>query len=1143
MARFRSGRVSHQHIGITSFTDEKLVLGVIGNVNISNDTNISGILTVGQQLDAPNIVVTGAGSSITVDDINARNLIVSGIATFNGRIGAGDSLGSPGQYLKCTEDGVTWASFGGVRDSILHTATAGQTTFTGFTYNPFFTDVYVNGVKLVNSEYSAPGGNTITIYSPCFEGDVVEFISFNVDSLTNGQASGGSTLGINTTGTSLFNNIFAVGVVTAFQFHGDGSNLTGINTTSTYAEVAGISTLSEGLTGSPNLVVGVITATEYRGNGQYLEGIISGIEFQNEGTTVGTAGTVNFVGNGVTAHYDAASGISTINIGHYSNAAGIATVAVNAQGLIGSPNITVSDIVANNVSVVQTLTYEDVTNVDSVGLVTARSGLRVHSNGIDVAAGIVTSANGFEGNITGDCYGNADTATIALNLTGSPHINVTGIVASGGIVVSGLVTATTFVGNLVGSVVGGNVNAYDGAFSNNVTANKFYGDGSNLDGIVTTNDTPPASPTDGALWWKSDEGILKIYYTDVDSSQWVDASPGSGGGGSGGGGTDLINDATPQLGGDLDLNNYNISGTGNISATGTLDIGGRANVGNIFSTGIVTATNFYGDIVGNVTGNIVGNVTGTFNTSGISTVGSLDANGSADISGSIVVGGHTNLGNVSMSGVATATEFHGDGQYLTNIYSAPPQGISTTGFTGLTDLFCAGTLEVDKQSILDDVIVSAAATFQGALSANTGPVILNNTTLNGISIFTGLSTFVDIDVDGLTELDDVSVTGVSTFSGVIDANAGVLANTLKVEDLTATRVVFTGTGGEIEDSANLTFDGTTLTTGSFAGDGSNLTNVTNSALTNSTIGLGGVNLVLGQSYNTPGLNLSNAINYPYTSLTGITTDIIGDTSPQLGGNLDVNNKNIDIGDCTTPGSDNTLKIGSNGLEMHHRPGAFATYIQNKNKDTNLWITGQNTSGTWGHIFLRPYLNAFSGVACWWGGATELYYGNTGAKKLETTSGGVTITGTLSKSGGSFKIPHPVAGLSTTKHLVHSFLEGPQMDLIYRGKIDLVGGTATVNIDTKAGMTEGTFVLLNRDIQCFTSNETGWTAVKGSVSGNILTITAQDNTCTDTISWMVVGERQDDTVKSLDMTDSEGNLIVEPDQPAPDTKHADVQSQI
>ena len=79
------------------------------------------------------------------------------------------------------------------------------------------------------------------------------------------------------------------------------------------------------------------------------------------------------------------------------------------------------------------------------------------------------------------------------------------------------------------------------------------------------------------------------------------------------------------------------------------------------------------------------------------------------------------------------------------------------------------------------------------------------------------------------------------------------------------------------------------------------------------------------------------------------------------------------------------------------------------------------------------------------------------------------------------------------------------------------------------MTEGTFVLLNREVQCFTSNETGWGAVKGSVSGNILTITAQDNSSTDTISWMVIGERQDDKIKSpeMDITDADGKLITEP----------------
>ena len=104
-----------------------------------------------------------------------------------------------------------------------------------------------------------------------------------------------------------------------------------------------------------------------------------------------------------------------------------------------------------------------------------------------------------------------------------------------------------------------------------------------------------------------------------------------------------------------------------------------------------------------------------------------------------------------------------------------------------------------------------------------------------------------------------------------------------------------------------------------------------------------------------------------------------------------------------------------------------------------------------------------------------------------------------------------------------------MDLIYRGKTDLVAGISTINIDTKAGMTEGTFVTLCRDIQCFTSNEAGWTAVKGSVTGNKITIIAQDNSCTDTISWMVVGERQDDNAKSSNCTDNDGNLIIEPDK--------------
>ncbi len=142
------------------------------------------------------------------------------------------------------------------------------------------------------------------------------------------------------------------------------------------------------------------------------------------------------------------------------------------------------------------------------------------------------------------------------------------------------------------------------------------------------------------------------------------------------------------------------------------------------------------------------------------------------------------------------------------------------------------------------------------------------------------------------------------------------------------------------------------------------------------------------------------------------------------------------------------------------------------------------------------------------------------------TGTVSVPGSLSKGSGSFKIDHPLPSKTETHNLVHSFVESPQANNIYRGKVVLVDGSATINIDTVSGMTDGTYVLLNTNTQCFTSNETGWTAVKGSVSGNILTITSQVS-CTDTISWMVIGERHDQHMIDTDWTNEDGKVIVEP----------------
>ena len=60
-----------------------------------------------------------------------------------------------------------------------------------------------------------------------------------------------------------------------------------------------------------------------------------------------------------------------------------------------------------------------------------------------------------------------------------------------------------------------------------VTANGFTiaSTASGSGATVTTDDSAPSSPNDGDLWWKSDEGRLKVYYADANTSQWVDASP------------------------------------------------------------------------------------------------------------------------------------------------------------------------------------------------------------------------------------------------------------------------------------------------------------------------------------------------------------------------------------------------------------------------------------------------------------------------------------------------------------------------------------------------------------------------------------------------------------------------------------------
>ena len=146
-------------------------------------------------------------------------------------------------------------------------------------------------------------------------------------------------------------------------------------------------------------VVGVVSATSFFGDGSNLSGITAGATLsagsgdQRVVLTSLTSGTMTAAATDAELTYN--SGTNTLSATTFSGAlTGNVTgnTSGTAGGLSGTPDITVGNVTGAAATFTGVLTYEDVTNVDSIGVVTARSGIRIGTGGTvgPASAGIVT---------------------------------------------------------------------------------------------------------------------------------------------------------------------------------------------------------------------------------------------------------------------------------------------------------------------------------------------------------------------------------------------------------------------------------------------------------------------------------------------------------------------------------------------------------------------------------------------------------------------------------------------------------------------------------------------------------------------------------------------------------------------------------
>lgn len=663
-------------VGLSTFQDGIFVTGVstfANNLDINANVDIFGTT----ELDRLNVsgmstlaaVDINAGE-VGVSTITSQFLNVTGVSTLAyvdinaGEVGV--------QTVNTVSLNVSAAStFGGEVDINNQVQVSGATTFASNVTVNGTTDLFttiIGGHLDINNTMDVAGVSTFQKVVNFEEGAII-------------------------VGVSTFSNDLDIDASVDIDGHTelDNLNVSGVST------FVGLSTFQNGI-----FVTGVATFAQDID----IDGSID-IDGHLEVDNLRASGVSTFVGMSTFQNGIYVTGVSTFANNLDINASVDISNDLSVTGNAGIGSLIVSGIstLTGNIDANGNLDVDGLTELDYLNVSAASTFGKV----VDINSGLdVTGVSTFSSNLD-----------INANVDISGDVNITGITTVHDLVITGVTTyqdaivgvAATFtsigiktatVGDHELKVVGeteldGSLNvtglatfsspitATSGNFSGIVTATQFVGFGSQIDGIVAIGTRPydvgtGINTAPGKLWWNAETGIGYVYYHDPSGDEfWVDLS-GQAGGPTSGSINDLVRDTSPQLGGNLDLNGSDITGTGNINITGNVNFTGSISGAGITAAQVTVDAN-----------------PGTANTHQLLIAQGATSDGDYDVKSDddLFFTPSTNtlsVTNISAASSVTATTLYGDGSNITGLATTESVNAQflNAGITTISQLRTAG---------------------------------------------------------------------------------------------------------------------------------------------------------------------------------------------------------------------------------------------------------------------------------------------------------------------------------------------------------------------------------------------------------------------------------------------------------------------